>query len=101
MGYSVGQGEEKSTPLSILSLNVTSDFESEVKQFRGFLHRLAFPLFSTRFFYRFFHLQHKDFTENIYRTLIEQTGHKTTTLFAPQRQTFRGRMFFFISFLEF
>ncbi len=38
----------------------------EVNQFRGFLHRLAFPVFSTRFFDIFFHLQHTDFTENIY-----------------------------------
>jgi hypothetical protein len=44
-------------------------------QFRGFLHRLAFPVFSTRFFDRFFHLQHTDFTENNYRILIKQTGH--------------------------
>jgi hypothetical protein len=42
LGYSIGQGEEKSTPLSILSLNVTSDFESEVNQCRGFLHRIFY-----------------------------------------------------------
>jgi hypothetical protein len=49
--------------------------ESEVNQFRVFLHRFAFPVFSIRFFDRFFHLQHIDLTENIYRILIKQTGH--------------------------
>jgi hypothetical protein len=42
-----------------------------MNQFRGFLHRLAFPVFSTRFFDRFFDLHHIDFTENIYRILIQ------------------------------
>ncbi len=77
------------------------DFESEVNQFRGFLHRLAFPVFSTRFLDRFFHLQHIYFTENIYRILIKQTGHKTTTFVAPQRLTFCCWMSFYYFFLEF
>ncbi len=52
--------------LYIFDVTVASDFESDVNQFGGFLHRLAFPVFSTLFFDRFFHLQHIDFTENIY-----------------------------------
>ncbi len=49
------------------------DFESEVNSFRGFLHRLNFPVFFYSFFDKFFHLQHTDFTENIYRILLKQT----------------------------
>ncbi len=43
--------------MHIFDVTVASDFESDVNQFGGFLHRLAFPVFSTRFFDRFFHLK--------------------------------------------
>jgi hypothetical protein len=50
---------------------------SEVKQFRGFLHRISAPIGFSRIFLRVSltaYLQHIDFTENIYRILIKQTG---------------------------
>jgi hypothetical protein len=33
---------------------LASDLASDMKQFRGFLHHLAFPVFSTRFLTDFF-----------------------------------------------
>jgi hypothetical protein len=47
------------------------DFESEVKQFRGFLHWPTFPVFFGRILCQISFLQHIDFTENIYRVLIK------------------------------
>jgi hypothetical protein len=46
-----------------------------MKQFRGFLHYRLFPYFLLEIFVRFSFLQHIDFTENICRILIKQTGH--------------------------
>jgi hypothetical protein len=56
----------------------TADFESEVNQFRGFLHRLLFPYFPTRFLIDFFTYNTQISTENIYRILIKQTGQRPT-----------------------
>jgi hypothetical protein len=45
---------------------LASDLASELKQFRGFLHSLAFPVFYTRFL-NFFSLNTQISMENIYR----------------------------------
>ncbi len=52
--------------LYIFDVTVASDFESDVNQFGGFLHRLAFPVFIYSFLWQIFSLTaHRFYEEHL------------------------------------
>jgi hypothetical protein len=78
---------QRSTAVSEIG-KMTSGFESDENYFRGFLHRYSFPYFLTRFLTDFFMYDTQISTENIYRVLIKQTGHKKESSYAHKNSIF-------------
>jgi hypothetical protein len=80
---------QRSTAVSEIG-KMTSDFENDENYFRGFLHwyRYSSPYFLTRFLTDFFIFDTQISTENIYRILIKQTGHKKESIYVHKNSIF-------------